>query len=1611
MKPTRHVSQRYVPALILFLFCLMSFPLSAADMKDYCIIPPYVKRDVKPNILILMDNGAIMGEAAYTDNYDKTKTYSGLYKPNLMYTYGSNTWEPDAAGIYSGNLLNWATTSKYDLLQSILVGGKSTSRQTNVNTLISMGNSWEKTLSYRDSLGRDRVCKFLVDNANVEIKDDTAGSCGYLDSPPYPLVASNETNTRFAANEPADQREGAFRSGGLLSHFVRFSSEVLSVVMNFLVADAEAANLRLPSGNPAAGTECTPYSATITASGGTEAGYTWTITAGSLPAGLSMAPTGTPSTTISGTPTVASGTYNFTVRVCDSAGCISKHMDSKAYSITINNATVSITTNSPMPDGTVSSWYRSPVRAGGVCTGSTTWLRTAGTLPPGLSLCGCTSGSDCTDICGTPATAGTYNFTLQVTDSKSNTASKAFALTINPAAGSFQIVTSSPLTEATEGTPYLMNIETSGSTCGSCCSCPATYIWSITSGSLPAGLSFNTGPSPPNPCISGDHVYITGTPTNTGTFNFTVQVRDCNGNTATKGFTLTVSAAPVTIRTTGSRNVKVCAGTYAANCNNADNTPPYDPPCSESYTDKCVLKSGIVDQFWPQARFGIEDFNKQAGDAIPDISNCIEGNPGPLPDPNFMTAIENAVPIDPMTTLVNGAYTAIDYYANNTASNCDPFRNSQSCQRNFMLMISSGVGADNPPTPSGGTPDVFTDGTNCTAANDPPASYNLAKNTCFGYSNDLRNSPTFGGDNLPGRQVVGTYIVNTMGTPKDNDPGTNTAGDILYQAANAGGGVYYEVTDPATLREALIQAFQDILKRAAAGTAASVLASGEGSGANLLQAVFYPRRKVRDAEIAWTGRLTNFWYFVDPFFRQSSIFEDNTSPKYFNRTEDNQVTFFFDTTFERTMAHRYPPSGSLPDIEFEKLDSLWESGIQLWQRNHTTRDIKVSTGSGVVDFSTANAGSLRPLFDLPTADSNGDGFSDGDLDHDGGLPDDDDAGILIRYVRGEDFSASPWLRSRTVSIDLNNNDTIDGGETNVWKLGDILNSTPKISSWIPLNTYDQLYKDASYKAFLDDANTYKNRGMVFAGGNDGMLHAFKLGRLELKSNPVTCSFGGSDVACLSNPNGYLGGPGVSLGHEVWSFIPKNVLPYLKFKKEPDYCHIFTVDLSPYVFDASMGAPAAGDISGNARPDDGSTWRTIVIGGMRYGGACKNSCTSANCVQNPVNDLGYSSYFALDVTDQSSPTLLWEFSNENLGFTTTGPVVVRAGDPAHNGKWFVVFGSGPTGPISTSDQQFLARSDQNLRLFILDAKTGSLARAIDTGISEAFAGSMINATMDVDLNYQDDIVYIGYVKKAALASTWTQGGVGRLQTKQSTNTSDWAWSQVMDNIGPVTSSITRLLNKSKGQLWIFFGTGRYYFEQQATVDDENSQRSLFGIKEPCYSTSGLDASCTTAFSGSLTDVSNTPNADPSAIADGWRIDLDASGNYTHCEVRNPDGTCAQSVQRFYRAERVITDPLTTTSGLVFFVSYKPYSDVCAYGGKSFIWATRYNTGGAAGALLKGVALLQVSTGSIEQLDLSKAFTEKGERRTSALEGVPPTAQGLSLLSPPPPVKRVLHIKER
>lgn len=976
---------------------------------------------------------------------------------------------------------------------------------------------------------------------------------------------------------------------------------------------------------------------------------------------------------------------------------------------------------------------------------------------------------------------------------------------------------------------------------------------------------------------------------------------------------------------------------------------------------------------------------------------------------------------------------------------------NRSCGKSFVLYITDGE-----PCADGYLPATLSDyasgksNYNCSGSNCPAVAPFSASTfpTCgaggnvagiedvalYAHTTDLRSS-TIGVNAIDGTQNLSMYFVFAFGKGSTllryaainggfEDSNGNNIPDLQSEWDNNSDNepdTFYEATDGAVLETSIEAAFSTMLKRASSGTAASVLASGEGRGANLLQAVFYPRRAFGNDVIGWTGSLQNLWYYVDPFFANSSIREDTTDDKILNLQNDYIIQFYFDNTvaIPATKARRFVDTDGdggansqiTPDIKLEEVGNLWEAGKLLWSREVTGATAvprKIYTtinGTSFLsgDFSTTNASTLASYLQAASTT---------------------EAENIIKYTHGEDITLDANndsvndFRARTVTI---------GVETHVWKLGDILDSTPRISAWVQLNNYDKVYSDTTYSDFVVTTG-YKNRGMVFAGANDGMLHAFNFGLLEEKWTGQ----GTYEKARLT---------GADLGKEMWAFIPKNVLPYLKYITDPDYCHVFNVDLTPFLFDASISG-----LAGDTRTVN--SWRTILIGGMRTGGACRGTTTactdvdeggsgSKDCVNTPVDvsgaSVGYSSYFAIDITDQNNPILLWEFSeadipagDRGLGFATAGPSVVRIGNGASqpspdsiNGSWFVVFGSGPTGPINTLNTQFMGRSDQNLRLYILDLKTGSLVRTINTGIQYAFAGSMINSTMDTDLDYQDDAVYIGYTKRntadgagtTANPYKWTQGGVGRLLTKENVDPAQWAWSIVMDDIGTVTSRAAKVESTKTKILWLYFGTGRSYFANADSIDDPTNQRTLFGIKDPCFTSPGVyNLSCTTSVAiGSLTDVTNIASVPSESTANGsgfsgWYINLDASGNYTYAE-----GQLATPVTKNYGAERAITDTMSTATGGVFFTTYKPYTDVCSIGGKSFLWAVRYNTGGSLA--LKGKALIQVSTGSVEEKNLADAFTMAGGRKSGSMEGVPPTGAGLALLTTPLPVKRIQHIKER
>jgi len=104
---------------------------------------------------------------------------------------------------------------------------------------------------------------------------------------------------------------------------------------------------------------------------------------------------------------------------------------------------------------------------------------------------------------------------------------------------------------------------------------------------------------------------------------------------------------------------------------------------------------------------------------------------------------------------------------------------------------------------------------------------------------------------------------------------------------------YFPVSNPLQLDSQLEKALNEILARVASGTAASILNNSEGSGANLLQAVFYPKKQFDNStEANWIGEMQNLWYFIDPFLNKTSIREDTNQDNVLNLKQDYVTKFY-----------------------------------------------------------------------------------------------------------------------------------------------------------------------------------------------------------------------------------------------------------------------------------------------------------------------------------------------------------------------------------------------------------------------------------------------------------------------------------------------------------------------------------------------------------------------------------------------------------------------------------------------------------------------------------------------------------------------------------------------
>jgi hypothetical protein len=263
----------------------------------------------------------------------------------------------------------------------------------------------------------------------------------------------------------------------------------------------------LPSAAPQA-TASVPYTVTLTQTGGIGA-VTYAVTAGTLPAGLSLASGGV----LSGT-TAQTGSFPITVTATDANGCTATRdyllvVSCSGTSITLSPGSLAAApANAPFPSTTFTA-------TGG--TGPYTFAQ-AGKLPAGMSFVVDT-------LSGTPTQTGTFPITISATDASGCAGSQDYVVTITCNGVTITVAPPS-LSSGPVGSPYgPVTFTASGGT--------SPYTLAET-GALPAGMTFAAG-------------VLSGTPTQPGTFPVTVTATDANGCSGQTIYSLVTTCPTITV--------------------------------------------------------------------------------------------------------------------------------------------------------------------------------------------------------------------------------------------------------------------------------------------------------------------------------------------------------------------------------------------------------------------------------------------------------------------------------------------------------------------------------------------------------------------------------------------------------------------------------------------------------------------------------------------------------------------------------------------------------------------------------------------------------------------------------------------------------------------------------------------------------------------------------------------------------------------------------------------------------------------------------------------------------------------------------------------------------
>lgn len=468
----------------------------------------------------------------------------------------------------------------------------------------------------------------------------------------------------------------------------------------------------------------------------------------------------------------------------------------------------------------------------------------------------------------------------------------------------------------------------------------------------------------------------------------------------------------------------------------------------------------------------------------------------------------------------------------------------------------------------------------------------------------------------------------------------------------------------------------------------------------------------------------------------------------------------------------------------------------------------------------------------------------------------DDRRDLVNYLRGE----------RTY-------ETGTGAKYRARKhvLGDIVSADPRVVGAPPEDFDDEM--NPGFASFY--AAKINRKKVLYVAANDGMLHAFD----------GTPDSGGGEELFAYVPSAVLSGPSTPATPSVDG---------IAHRASTAFSHRFLVDQAPTTRSVNFGSSGSPE------------WRTLLVGGLGKGGR---------------------GFYALDVTSPGdwnseaavSDKVLWEFTDEDMGFSFAQPVITKM---AAYG-WVVILTSGYNNITSTT-----AGNRGKGFLYILDAKTGALKRKVSTGVgSEATPSGLakVNAFTPDSGDFTADAAYAGDL----LGNLWRFD----LTAADGSVLPPTKIAEFKDGAGvpqPITAEPRILVNPGTSDRWVFAGTGKLLdLSDRVNAQDQGFYAFRDGTR------------LSFATSSTLPDGISFP-IDSDDLAE---LDDDALENGLSAEdLIGKIGWVRELTEEQDGANERMVDFIVANSGVVAFATKIPANDdECVPSVSSRVYAVAYATG--------------------------------------------------------------------